>query len=88
MPKGVRKPKNIDDAVETELNALLYEVKKTGEDGKPAHSLTDRCKVLDRALKWQAIKAKLTDTGYGSGFGAAVDEPEQDDDNPTKEEET
>ena len=34
----------------------------------PKASLTDKCKVIDRGLKYAAIKAKLEDPGYGSGF--------------------
>lgn len=31
-------------------------------------TLTDKCKVVDRALKLAAIEAKMEDAGYGSGF--------------------
>ena len=31
-------------------------------------SLTDKCKVLDRALKLEAIKSKMDDDKFGSGF--------------------
>ena len=34
----------------------------------PEASLTDKMKVLDRALKWEAIKLKAEDDAWGSGF--------------------
>jgi hypothetical protein len=35
----------------------------------PMASITDKTKVLDRALKLEAIKLKLSDDEWGSGFG-------------------
>jgi hypothetical protein len=31
-------------------------------------SLTDKMKILDRALKLEAIKLKIADEGWGSGL--------------------
>lgn len=31
-------------------------------------STEDKLKILDRAIKNEALKAKLTDDGYGAGF--------------------
>ncbi len=69
-----RLTKTIDD--------LLKEVgeKAPDDSGKMVfkHSLTDRCKVLDRALKLEAIKLKQVDGDYGSGFNDDPD-PDKDD---------
>lgn len=54
------------------LKKLLKEVTDKAKDGETAPSLTDKMKVIDRVLKWEAIKAKLNDGGWGSGF---ADEP-------------
>ena len=31
-------------------------------------SLTDKMKVIDRVLKFEQMKLKITDAGFGSGF--------------------
>lgn len=57
------------------ITDLLKEVNSgKNEDGKPKYTLTDKCKVLDRAIKIEALRLKIDDSGYGSGF----DEPEDD----------
>ncbi len=59
------------------ITNLLKEVNSAkNDDGKAAYSLTEKMKVVDRALKLEAIKMKADDSGYGSGFG---DEPEPED---------
>ena len=40
-------------------------------------SITEKMKVVDRALKLEALKAKVSDDEYGSGF---FDHDEGDDD--------
>jgi hypothetical protein len=37
-------------------------------------SITDKTKVLDRALKLEAIKLKIADDEWGSGFATEEDE--------------
>jgi hypothetical protein len=37
-------------------------------------SITEKMKVIDRALKLEAIKLKLTDDEWGSGFANDEDE--------------
>jgi hypothetical protein len=37
-------------------------------------SITDKMKVIDRALKLEALKAKLSDDEWGSGFMSDDDE--------------
>lgn len=51
------------------LKDLLKEVmRKYAPDSPNAPSLTDKMKVVDRVLKWEAIKGKLNDAAWGSGF--------------------
>jgi len=35
----------------------------------PTATITDKTKVIDRALKLEAIKMKMQDDEWGSGFG-------------------
>lgn len=67
----------VNPKLEKMINDLLKEVNgdKKGDDGKPIYSLTDKMKVVDRALKLEAIKMKADDSGYASAF-----------DNPPEEE--
>ena len=37
-------------------------------------SLTDKCKVLDRAINVEKLKQKISDDEWGSGFIATDDE--------------
>ena len=60
----------VNAALDKHLSDLLSEVMKKpirGEEDK-APSLTDKMKVIDRVLKWEAIKGKLNDGDWGSGF--------------------
>ena len=34
----------------------------------PESSITDRMKVIDRSIKLEALKAKMSDADWGSGF--------------------
>jgi len=40
----------------------------------PDATLTDKCKVVDRALKLEALKQKVQDDSYGRGFFEDDDE--------------
>ena len=53
----------VNPAIEAALNKLLKDVLKD-----PEASLTDKMKVLDRSLKWEAIKMKAESDDWGSGF--------------------
>lgn len=51
------------------VNKLLKEVLKDPSDpDKQQYSLTDKMKVLDRALALEKIKQKIEDDSWGSGF--------------------
>lgn len=62
----------INAELEKCMAKLLKEVMavpKADKDGKVVEvSLTDKMKVIDRVLKWEAIKSKLGEDEYGSGF--------------------
>jgi hypothetical protein len=67
----MRKKKNVvSNEIEQFINDMLSQVKNDTEA-----SLTDKMKVLDRALKWEAIKLKAEDDAWGSGF---MQEPDDD----------
>lgn len=66
-----KKAKGINPALETAIEQLLAEVMESSET-----SLTDKMKVLDRALKLEAIKQKADSDDWGAAF---VDDDEGDD---------
>lgn len=70
----------INQRLKKAIDKMVKEVMSGEKDdnGKPLYSLTDKCKVVDRALKLAAIEAKADDAGYGAGFGA--DDKDEDDD--------
>ena len=58
-----KKQKGINPELEKVINKLLHEVM-----ADPQATLTDKSKILDRALKLEALKMKDSDEGWGSGF--------------------
>lgn len=69
---GKKKEKGINPAVEDAIEELLTIVMND-----PQTSITDKVKVLDRALKLEALKAKMSDAEWGSGFFADDDDEEK-----------
>jgi hypothetical protein len=59
-----KKQKGINPELENAIAQMLVAVMSD-----PMASITDKTKVLDRALKLEAIKLKLSDDEWGSGFG-------------------
>jgi hypothetical protein len=59
----MKKQKGISADLETAINQLL---KATMSD--PMASLTDKTKILDRALKLEQLKARISDDDWGAGF--------------------
>ena len=59
-----KKTKGINPELENAIAQMLVAVMSD-----PMASITDKTKVLDRALKLEAIKLKLSDDEWGSGFG-------------------
>ena len=51
--------------LEDAINKLIRET--MAADSKA--TLTDKCKVLDRGLKFAALSTKTDDPGFGTGFG-------------------
>jgi hypothetical protein len=65
-----KKQKGINPVLESAISQMLAAVMQD-----PAASITDKTKVLDRALKLEAIKLKMIDDEWGSGF--KLDEEEE-----------
>ncbi|MDE2020297.1 MAG: hypothetical protein KGJ13_08185 [Patescibacteria group bacterium] len=58
-----KKSKGVDPELEKSIQELLKTVMADSEA-----SLTDKMKVLDRALKLEQIKQKIADENFGTGF--------------------
>jgi hypothetical protein len=67
----MKKARGINPELEKAIGDLL---KHTMAD--PEASLTDKMKVIDRALNLEKVKAKISDEEWGSGF-ANSDEDER-----------
>ena len=59
----MKKQKGINPELEEAVSKLLREVMSD-----PTTSLTDKTKVLDRALKLEQVKMRLLDEEWGKGF--------------------
>jgi hypothetical protein len=66
-----KKQKGINPDLEQAISDMLKAVM-----ADPTASITDKTKVIDRALKLEAIKLKMSDDEWGSGFGAVDEEDE------------
>jgi len=64
-----KKNKGINPELETSINQLLKSVM-----ADPTASLTDKCKVVDRALNLEKIKQKISDDEWGSGLNIDEDQ--------------
>jgi len=64
-----KKAKGINPELENAINKLMKEVM-----ADPAATITDKMRVLDRALKLEQLKMKDADSEWGSGFGLDDDE--------------
>ena len=64
-----KKQKGLNPELETAIEKLLTDVM-----ADPIASLTDKCKVLDRAINIEKLKQKISDDEWGSGFIATDDE--------------
>ena len=58
-----KKVKGLSPELEEAVDQLLKQVMND-----PTASLTDKTKVLDRALKLEQIKQKIADDEWGKGF--------------------
>jgi len=68
-----KKEKGINPALERAISEALTAVMLD-----PTASITDKMKVIDRALKLEALKAKLSDDEWGSGFFGGGDDEEEE----------
>lgn len=64
-----KKEKGINSDLENAINKLMAQVMTD-----PEASITDKMKVIDRALKLEALKLKDSDSEWGSGFGLDDDD--------------
>ena len=65
-----KKSKGINPKLEEAIGQMLTSVMSD-----PMASITDKTKVIDRALKLEAIKLKMSDDEWGAGF--SVDEDDE-----------
>ncbi len=66
-----KKQKGINPDLEQAISDMLKAVMVD-----PTASITDKTKVIDRALKLEAIKLKMSDDEWGAGFANVDDEDE------------
>ena len=59
----MKRQKGLNPELEEAVSKLLTEVM-----ADPTASLTDKTKVLDRALKLEQIKQRITEEEWGKGF--------------------
>lgn len=64
-----KKDRGINPELEKHINKLMAEVMSD-----QTASITDKMKVIDRALKLEALKMKDADEGYGAGLFGDDDE--------------
>ena len=74
MPKV--RPERVNKALTDQIYAELREMKTRNSKGDFVHPLAERMKVIDRALKLEAIKQKADNPDFGTAF---ADDPEEDD---------
>ena len=66
-----KKQKGINPDLEEAISKMLKEVMTD-----PLASITDKTMVIDRALKLEAIKLKMSDDEWGAGFNNVDEEDE------------
>ena len=66
-----KKSKGVNPDLEAAVSKLLQQV--MNDD---MASLTDKCKVIDRAVNIEKLKQKLSDEEWGSGFSNSDDDDE------------
>lgn len=67
-----KKIKGVNPELEEAISKLLRDVMQDD-----TASLTDKTKVLDRALKLEQIKQKISDDEWGKGFFTTEEEGEE-----------
>jgi hypothetical protein len=64
-----KKDRGINPELEEAITTMLRQVM-----ADPESTISDKTKVIDRGLKLEAIKLKMQDDEWGSGFGTSEDE--------------
>lgn len=64
-----KKDRGINPELEEAITTMLRQVMADSES-----TISDKTKVIDRGLKLEAIKLKMQDDEWGSGFGTSEDE--------------
>ena len=64
-----KKQKGINPELEAAINSLMASV-----TNDPTASITDKMRVIDRALKLEQLKLKDSDSEWRSGFGLDDDD--------------
>ena len=54
--------------IDAELEKAIKKLLKDVTSASSGASLTDKMRVIDRALKLEQLKQRMTDDGFGSGF--------------------
>jgi hypothetical protein len=54
--------------ISPDVEALMKSMLKMATDTKSTATVEEKLKILDRALKLEAIKAKVSSPNWGSGF--------------------
>lgn len=74
-----RVSKSLEKALEAELKEVTrrWEEGDTMPEGKKAgdfrYGAVERCRIIDRLLKMESLKLKVTDDSFGSEFGKGGD---------------
>ena len=66
-----KKSKGVNPDLEEAVSTLLKEVM-----ADETASLTDKCKVIDRAVNIEKLKQKISDDEWGAGFAMVDDNDE------------
>ena len=66
-----KRGKGVNPALEEAIETMLTQVMND-----PEASITDKTKVIDRALNLEKIKLKISDEEWGAGF--AIDEEDEE----------
>lgn len=58
----------LNATLERALADELTEIMKKNGDGSFVHNALERCRIIDRCLKWESVKQKLENPEWGKEF--------------------
>lgn len=67
-----KKQRGINPELEVAINQLMHQVMTD-----PTATVSDKAKIIDRALKLEALKMKDSDSDWGAGFFTDDDDDEK-----------